>query len=114
VEQRGRCCRLTSADAQLVAPALDNVTCVDAPLGAREIFRSGAARGRVLTCVRPLLRRVPCRGPGWEFVDQVQLKAARLKRVVTFWFSRSRLSTVAPSLSFDPPTPRQPRGRGGA
>src|ERR687897_666073 len=70
--------------------------------------------GRVLTCVRPLLRRVPCRGPGWEFVDQVQLKATRLKRVVTFWFSRSRLSTVAPFLSFETPTPRQPRGRGDA
>ena len=30
--------------------ALDNIaTCVDAPFGAREIFKSGAARGRVLS-----------------------------------------------------------------
>src|SRR5215217_5748193 len=50
----------------------------------------------------------------YKSVDQLQLKAARLKRVVTFWFSRSRLSTVAPFLSFDPPTPRQPRGRADA
>src|SRR5215211_8664700 len=75
----------------------------------------------------------PCRGPQTEpdedktseekrltekapykFADRVQIKATRLKRVVTFWFSRSRLSTVAPFLSFDPPTPRQPRGRADA
>src|SRR6195952_2018385 len=88
-------------------------TCVDAPLGAREIFKSGVARGRVLTCVRPLMR-LTRRRPGWEFADQVQVRPTRLKRLSQSWLSRSRLSTVAPSLSFDPPTPRQPRGRGDA
>src|SRR5215210_8201794 len=74
------------------------------PLGSkRNLQERFGTCGRVLTCVRPLLRRVPCRGPGWESVDQVQLKPARSRRVVTFWFSRSRLSTVAPFLSFDPP-----------
>src|SRR3954471_13096152 len=91
-------------------PFPEFATCVDAPLGAREIFKSGAARGRVLTCVRPLLRRVSCRGPRWESEDQVQFKPTRWKRLSQSWFSRSRLLTVAPSLSFDPPTPRQPRG----
>ena len=82
------------------------------PLGARKIVWIGATRGRVLTCVRPLVRRVPCRGPVWEFVDQVQLNPARSRRVVTFWFSRSRLSTVAPYPPSDLPTPRQPRRPG--
>src|SRR5215212_11810540 len=62
-------------------------TCVDAPLGAREIFESGVARGRVLTCVRPLLRRVPCRRPRWESEDQVQVRPTRLKRLSQSWFS---------------------------
>src|SRR3954471_18463220 len=68
-------------------------TCVDAPLGAREIFESGVARGRVLTCVRPLMR-LTRRRPGWESVDRVQFRATRLKRLSQSWFSRSRLSTV--------------------
>src|ERR687889_2644338 len=87
-------------------------TCVDAPLGAREIFESGVARGRVLTCVRPLVR-LTRRGPRWESGDQVQFKPTRLKRLSQSWLSRSGLSTVAPSLSSDPPTSRQPRGRDG-
>src|SRR3954467_10857662 len=62
-------------------------TCVDAPLGAREISKSGAARGRVLTCVRPLLRRVSCRGPRWESEDQVQIKPTRWKRLSQSWLS---------------------------
>src|SRR3954453_24170587 len=58
--------------------------------------------------------RLTRRRPGWESVDQVQFRATRLQRLSQSWFSRSRLSTVAPSLSCDPPTPRQPRGRDGA
>src|SRR3954465_14615364 len=50
----------------------------------------------------------------YKSVDQAQFRATRLKRLSQSWFSRSRLSTVAPSLSFDLPTPRQPRGRDGA
>src|SRR5215204_3105610 len=86
-------------------------TCVDAPLGARRIVVLGAACRRVLTCVRPLMRRVPCRGPGWESTDRVQIKAAYSRYGVAHWFSRPRLSTVAPYPSSDLPTPRQPRGR---
>src|SRR3954466_1792471 len=58
--------------------------------------------------------RLTRRGPRWESVDQVQFRPTRLKRLSQSWLSRSRLSTVAPSLSCDPPTPRQPRGRAGA
>src|SRR4051794_26365635 len=101
-----RAAQLESELIRLVLGSLTNfATCVDARLGAREIFKSGVARGRVLTCVRPLLRRVPCRGPRWESGDQVQVRPTRLKRLSQSWFSRSRLSTVAPSLSFDPSTP---------
>src|SRR5215204_1208358 len=97
----------------IVRPTPEFATCVDAPLGAREIFKSGVARGRVLTCVRPLMR-LTRRRPGWESEDQVQFKPTRLTRLSQSWFSRSGLLTVAPSLSCDPPTPRQPRGRDGA
>ena len=58
--------------------------------------------------------RVSCRGPRWESGDQVQIRPTRLKRLSQSWLSRSGLLTVAPSLSFDLPTPRQPRGRDGA
>ena len=54
--------------------------CVDARFGARRIFWMGAARGRVLTCVRPLMR-LTRRGPGWEFADQVQFRPTRLERL---------------------------------
>src|SRR5919107_1213946 len=80
-------------------------TCVDAPLGARRIVVLGAARCRVLTCVRPLMRRVSCRGPEWEFADRVQIKAAYSRYGVAHWFSRPRLSTVAPYPSSDLLTP---------
>src|SRR5829696_6301065 len=58
--------------------------------------------------------RLTRRGPRWESGDQVQVRPTRLKRLSQSWLSRSRRSTVAPSLSADPPTPRQPRGRDGA
>ena len=64
-----------------------DVTCVDARLGARRIFWIGVARSRVRTCVRPLVRPITGRGPGWEFADQLQFKAARSKRFVTLWLS---------------------------
>src|SRR3954468_23138536 len=83
--------------AGVLAPAsLIRATCVDAPLGARRIVVLGAARRRVLTCVRPLMRRVSCRGPGWESADRVQIKAAYSRYGVAHWLSRPRLSTVAP------------------
>src|SRR5215210_8043312 len=83
-----------SGPVQPLSPPFPNfATCVDAPLGAREIFKSGAARGQVLTCVRPLLR-LTRRGPRWESGDQVQFKPTRLKRLSQSWFSRSGLLTV--------------------
>src|SRR5215218_4871402 len=100
------------AGAGVSAPAsLARATCVDAPLGARRIVVLGAARRRVLICVRPLMRRVSCRGPGWESADRVQIKAAYSRYGVAHWLSRPRLSTVAPYPSSDLPPPRQPRGR---
>src|SRR5215212_10604923 len=51
----------TSRERQNFAP------CVDARFGARRIFWIGAARGRVLTCVRPLMR-LTRRRPGWEML----------------------------------------------
>lgn len=48
-------------------------------------------RGRVLTCVRPLMRRSTCRGPVWEFAERVQFNLACSRHVSMIWFSRSRL-----------------------
>src|SRR4051794_41149152 len=62
---------------------------------------------------KPGKKRLTEKAP-YKSVDQVQFRHTRLKRLSQSWFSRSRLSTVAPSLSCDPPTPRQPRGRDGA
>src|SRR3982751_797993 len=59
---------------------------------------------------KPEKKRLTEKAP-YKSVDQVQFKPTRLKRLSQSWFSRSRLSIVAPSLSCDPPTPRQPRGR---
>jgi hypothetical protein len=50
--------------------------------GARRIVRLSAARRRVLTCVRPLLRLVTCRGPVWESADRVHFNLARLRALV--------------------------------
>ena len=86
-------------------------TCVDARFGARRIFWIGAARGRVLTCVRPLMR-LTRRRPGWEFADQVQISPTRLKRLSQSWFSRSRLSDRCAIPLLRPshaPTAPQPR-----
>src|SRR3954454_3195319 len=86
-------------------------TCVDARFGARRIFWIGAARGRVLTCVRPLMR-LTRRRPGWEFADQVQFSPTRLKRLSQSWFSRSRLSDRCAIPLLRPshaPTAQQPR-----
>jgi len=53
--------------------------CVDAPSGARRIFRQGLTRDRVLPCVRPLLRRyVVAAGPyGSSRVRSTSLERAR-------------------------------------
>jgi hypothetical protein len=78
--------------ADTTSPSPTIATCVDAPIGARGIFWIGAARSRVLTCVRPLLQLFTRRGPVWEFAERVQITAACFKHVVANWFSRSRLA----------------------
>jgi len=45
------------------------------------------ARDRVLPCVRPLMRPFTCRGPVWEFADQVHITGARSKRYPCARFS---------------------------
>jgi hypothetical protein len=67
---------LKTAPIRLSLGLLTNfATCVDARFGARRIFWIGAARGQVLTCVRPLMR-LTRRRPGWEFADQVQISCS--------------------------------------
>src|SRR3954451_14007188 len=60
-----------------------NRFCVHPRFDARRIFWIGAARGRVLTCVRPLMR-LTRRRPGWEFADQAQISPTRLKRLMVW------------------------------
>ena len=46
---------------------------VDAPFQARENVGIVAARGRMLSSVRPLMRQEDSRRPVWEFADWVQI-----------------------------------------
>src|SRR5882757_3032489 len=46
-----------------------------------------------------------CRGPVWEFEDRIHITGACSKRYPCAWFFQSRLTDVAPYLSFAPPTP---------
>src|SRR6516164_11187454 len=46
---------------------------VDAPLQAREKVGIVAARGRMLSSVRPWMRQEDSRRPIWEFADRVQI-----------------------------------------
>ena len=46
---------------------------VDAPFQARENVGVVAARGRMLSSVRPLMRQEDSRRPVWEFADRVQI-----------------------------------------
>ena len=46
---------------------------VDAPLQARENVGVVAARGRMLSSVRPWMRHDDSRRPVWEFADRVQI-----------------------------------------
>jgi|GEM_PF-1821691 hypothetical protein len=47
------------------------------PRWSKKNLRTGAARSRVLTCIRRLMRRVTCRRPVWEFADPIQYNLAR-------------------------------------
>ena len=46
---------------------------VDAPFRSRENVGVVAARGRMLSSVRPLMRQDDSRRPVWEFADRVQI-----------------------------------------
>lgn len=80
-------------------------TCVDAPLDASRT--SGRALRGIGYClvVRPLMRRITCRGPVWKYGGQVHIIETRSKRYPNGWFSRPRLTDVAPYLSLDLLTP---------
>lgn len=69
------------------------------PRWRKKNLLKSSERGRVLTCVRPLMRRSTCRGPVWEFAERVQFNLARSRRVSMIWFSRSRLIDRSAILS---------------
>jgi len=52
---------------------------VDAPLQARENVGVVAARGRMLSSVRPWMRHDDSRRPVWEFADRVQITRSVLE-----------------------------------
>jgi hypothetical protein len=57
------------------------------PLRCKKNRETGAARDRVLPCVRPLVRHDHGRGPVWEFGDQVHIIGTRSRRCPFAWFS---------------------------
>src|SRR5215472_1052138 len=52
---------------------------VDAPLYARENVGVVVARGRMLSSVRPLMRREDSRRPVWEFAGRIQITRSVLE-----------------------------------
>jgi hypothetical protein len=52
---------------------------VDAPFQARESVGVVAARGRMLSSVRPLMRQDDSRRPVWEFADRVHITQSVLE-----------------------------------
>jgi hypothetical protein len=72
------------------------------PRRCKKNLLKSSERGRVLTCVRPPMRRSTCRGPVWEFAERVQFNLARSRRVSIIWFSRSRLIDRCAILSVRP------------
>ena len=61
------------------ASAKDRSPSVDAPFQARENVEVVAARGRMLSSVRPLMRQDDSRRPVWEFADRVQITRSVLE-----------------------------------
>src|SRR6516162_4456705 len=59
--------------------ANDGFPSVDAPFQARENVGIVAARGRMLSSVRPWMRQEDSRRPVWEFADQVQITQSVLE-----------------------------------
>jgi hypothetical protein len=62
-----------------IAEPNDGYPSVDAPLYARENVGIVAARGRMLSSVRPWMRQEDSRRPVWEFADQVQITRSVLE-----------------------------------
>ena len=75
------------------------------PFGCKQNLWTGAARDRVLPCVRPLMRRVTCREPVWECESRDHITTVRSKRSPCAWFPQLRFKDVAPYLSVDLLTP---------
>jgi transposase len=69
------------------------------PRWSKKNLSASAARSRVLTCIRPLMRRVTCRRPVWEFADRIQNNLARSRRLSMNWFFRPRLCDRCAILS---------------
>src|ERR1700758_4171922 len=86
----------------------DSYPSVDAPFQARENVGIVAARGRMLSSVRPSMRQENSRRPVWEVADRVQINRSVLE---TQW---KALVVPAPSrpllrhtlLPLPPPAPR--------
>ena len=75
----------------------------NAPTGARKIIENERRLGWVLPSVRPLMRPVICRGPVWEFANQVQIRAACSRHCVANWLPGSVAPTLAPYSPSDRP-----------
>src|SRR5262249_7138156 len=61
------------------SPARSGFHPVDAPFQARENVGIVAARGRMLSSVRPWMRQEDSRRPVWEFADRVQITQSVLE-----------------------------------
>jgi hypothetical protein len=72
----------------------DGSPSVDAPLQARENVGVVAARGRMLSSVRPLMRQEDSRRPVWEFADRVQITQSVLEGIGCHRHRRNRVSPL--------------------
>src|SRR6202012_5670711 len=83
-------------------PCQNVATSVDAPTGARRIFRETVARRLGADICPASVAAVMCRGPVWEFADQVQIRAACSKHFVANWLPDPVSRPFAP---YPPPAP---------
>jgi hypothetical protein len=93
--------RRSAADAP--QPRQNVATSVDAPTGARRIFRETVARGLGADICPASVAAVMCRGPVWEFADQVQIRAACSKHFVANWLPDPVSRPFAPYPPSDRP-----------
>ena len=84
-------------------------TCVTAPC-ARGNFRAGfSASPGADMCPASVMRRNACRGPVWCSKIRSRSKPRARRHSVAHWFSRSRLTTVAPNCSLPSYAPTSSR-----